>query len=136
LFYFKDEWLACQQSWLYLESIFSAPGIERQLPNESKMFFVVDRSFKEIMQKTAKVRLAHLFSSVLPNLFQVIINQSSYHLTMCNLHTDSFVSNPKKTHDDIREQLGLIDVKINGWNIWKTSMLWQHELKLEIARNI
>jgi dynein heavy chain len=70
LFYFKDEWLACQRSWQYLESIFSAPDIERQLPNESKMFLIVDKSFKGIMQKTAKVRIAHWFSSVPPGIFQ------------------------------------------------------------------
>ncbi|TRY65354.1 hypothetical protein DNTS_005929 [Danionella cerebrum] len=46
-----DEWLACQRSWLYLESIFSAPDIQRQLPAESKVFLQVDKSWKEIMRK-------------------------------------------------------------------------------------
>jgi hypothetical protein len=55
----KDEWLYCQRSWLYLEPILSAPGIQKQLLNESKMFIIVDRSFREVMQKTAKVRTAH-----------------------------------------------------------------------------
>lgn len=55
----KDEWLFCQRSWLYLEPILSAPGIQRQLPNESKIFIIVDRNFREVMQKTAKVRTAH-----------------------------------------------------------------------------
>jgi hypothetical protein len=36
-----DEWLECQKNWMYLESIFSAPDIQRQLPKESKDFFVV-----------------------------------------------------------------------------------------------
>jgi hypothetical protein len=57
--FLKDEWLFCQRSWLYLKPILSAPGIQRQLPNESKIFIIVDRSFKEVMQKTAKVRTAH-----------------------------------------------------------------------------
>eukprot|EP00210_Caulerpa_lentillifera_P003766 g3598.t1 len=47
-----EEWLVCQKNWIYLESIFSAPDIQRQLPAESKTFFEVDRSFKEIMKKT------------------------------------------------------------------------------------
>lgn len=59
VFFLKDEWLFCQRSWLYLEPILSAPGIQRQLPNESKIFIVVDRSFREVMQKTAKVRTVH-----------------------------------------------------------------------------
>jgi dynein heavy chain len=48
-----DEWTVCQRNWLYLESIFSAPDIQRQLPGEAKMFMEVDKSFKEAMRKTA-----------------------------------------------------------------------------------
>ncbi|EGD81584.1 dynein heavy chain 6 [Salpingoeca rosetta] len=47
-----DEWLECQRSWIYLESIFSAPDIQRQLPSEAKMFLEVDKSFKDAMRKT------------------------------------------------------------------------------------
>ena len=27
-----DEWLACQRSWMYLENIFGAEDIQKQLP--------------------------------------------------------------------------------------------------------
>ena len=40
---------------MYLESIFSAPDIQRQLPAESKMFLTVDKSYKDIMRKVNKV---------------------------------------------------------------------------------
>ncbi|CAH1962386.1 unnamed protein product [Acanthoscelides obtectus] len=53
-----DEWLMCQQSWLYLEVIFSAPDIQRQLPNEAKLFIIVDKAWKELMRRTAKMPLA------------------------------------------------------------------------------
>uniref|UniRef100_A0A8C2GSU6 Dynein, axonemal, heavy chain 6 n=1 Tax=Cyprinus carpio TaxID=7962 RepID=A0A8C2GSU6_CYPCA len=53
--YYRDEWLTCQRSWLYLESIFSAPDIQRQLPAESKMFLQVDKSWKEIMRKVNRL---------------------------------------------------------------------------------
>ena len=33
-----DEWLECQRQWLYLETIFSAADIQRQLPAEAKAF--------------------------------------------------------------------------------------------------
>eukprot|EP01135_Chromosphaera_perkinsii_P012097 Nk52_evm35s2579 gene=Nk52_evmTU35s2579 len=47
-----DEWIQCQRNWMYLETIFSAPDIQRQLPNEAKMFQQVDKSFKEVMRTT------------------------------------------------------------------------------------
>ncbi|XP_047430741.1 dynein axonemal heavy chain 6 [Mugil cephalus] len=50
-----DEWLTCQRNWLYLESIFLAPDITRQLPAESKMFLKVDKSWKEIMAKVNRM---------------------------------------------------------------------------------
>ncbi|XP_072114311.1 dynein axonemal heavy chain 6 isoform X1 [Mobula birostris] len=46
-----DQWLTCQRNWLYLESIFSAPDIQRQLPTEARMFTQVDKSWKEIMRR-------------------------------------------------------------------------------------
>lgn len=45
----------CQRNWLYLESIFSAPDIQRQLPAEAKMFMTVDKSWKEIMRKVYRL---------------------------------------------------------------------------------
>jgi len=53
--FFQDEWLTCQRNWLYLESIFSAPDIQRQLPAEAKMFMIVDKSWKEIMRKVNRL---------------------------------------------------------------------------------
>ncbi|CRK89849.1 CLUMA_CG003435, isoform A [Clunio marinus] len=53
-----DEWMSCQQSWIYLEAIFSSPDIQRQLPHEAKMFTVVDKNWKEIMRNVAKHPLA------------------------------------------------------------------------------
>uniref|UniRef100_UPI0037E80358 dynein axonemal heavy chain 6-like isoform X2 n=1 Tax=Semicossyphus pulcher TaxID=241346 RepID=UPI0037E80358 len=50
-----DEWLLCQRNWLYLESIFLAPEMKRQLPAEYKMFLNVDKSWKEIMAKVNKM---------------------------------------------------------------------------------
>jgi dynein heavy chain, axonemal len=47
-----DEWLLCQRSWMYLENIFGAEDIQKQLPAESQKFLIVDRSWKNIMQRT------------------------------------------------------------------------------------
>jgi hypothetical protein len=33
-----DEWLACQRAWMYLENIFGAEDIQKQLPAESSKF--------------------------------------------------------------------------------------------------
>jgi hypothetical protein len=55
----QDEWLTCQRSWIHLESVFSAPDIQRQLPNEARMFAQVDKSWREIMSKTNRVRFSN-----------------------------------------------------------------------------
>lgn len=59
-----EDWLNCQRQWLYLESIFSAPDIARQLPAEAKMFNQVDKSYKDIMRKVHKVPLAMRVTTV------------------------------------------------------------------------
>ncbi|KAK3576323.1 hypothetical protein CHS0354_039732 [Potamilus streckersoni] len=46
-----EEWLTCQRNWLYLEQIFSAPDIQRQMPADFKMFMQVDRTWKDIMRR-------------------------------------------------------------------------------------
>ncbi|KAM3623278.1 uncharacterized protein V6R79_009492 [Siganus canaliculatus] len=50
-----DAWVTCQRNWLYLESLFAAPDIKRQLPAESNMFLEVDKSWKKIMAKVSTV---------------------------------------------------------------------------------
>ncbi|XP_050519336.1 dynein axonemal heavy chain 6 [Diabrotica virgifera virgifera] len=71
-----DEWTSCQQQWLYLEVIFSAPDIQRQLPNEAKLFTVVDKSWKEIMRRTAKMPLA-MESALYPNTLEAFLRNNA-----------------------------------------------------------
>jgi dynein heavy chain len=44
-----EEWINCQRDWMYLESIFSASDIQRQLPSEYKLFLGVDKSWKGLL---------------------------------------------------------------------------------------
>ena len=54
---------------MYLESIFSAPDIQRQLPSEAKAFHTIDTQFREIMKKT-KERPNALKAATTPGMDQ------------------------------------------------------------------
>nr|XP_019939373.1 PREDICTED: dynein heavy chain 6, axonemal [Paralichthys olivaceus] len=71
-----DEWLTCQRNWLYLESIFLAPDIKRQLPAESKLFLKVDKSWKEIMARVKKMPIA-LKAASQPDLLETFQNNNA-----------------------------------------------------------
>eukprot|EP00760_Papus_ankaliazontas_P012185 PhM_4_TR15212/c0_g2_i1/m.1704/K10408/DNAH; dynein heavy chain, axonemal len=45
-----DEWLTCQRTWMYLESIFQNDDITRQLPTETKRFNEVNKNWKFLTQ--------------------------------------------------------------------------------------
>ena len=45
-----DVWLAVQRAWMYLESIFKAADIQRQLPNEYKDFDRVNKMWLGLMK--------------------------------------------------------------------------------------
>ena len=66
-----DAWLTCQRNWLYLESIFSAPDIQRQLPDEARIFSQVDRSWKDTMRKVARNPNA-IKSGTMPGLLELM----------------------------------------------------------------
>ncbi|KAJ1555299.1 Dynein heavy chain 6, axonemal, partial [Nowakowskiella sp. JEL0078] len=66
-----DAWMVCQRNWLYLESIFSAPDIQRQLPDEARMFSQVDRTWKDIMRKVYRNPNA-MKSGTIPGLLETL----------------------------------------------------------------
>jgi dynein heavy chain, axonemal len=47
-----DEWINVQKQWMYLETIFGAEDIQRQLPAEAQKFSTVDKKWKDVMFKT------------------------------------------------------------------------------------
>jgi len=71
-----DAWSKCQQTWQYLEPIFGAPDIQRQLPAEAKMFNQVDKTFKDVMRKTNKIPLA-IKAGTQPGYFELFQTNNS-----------------------------------------------------------
>ena len=50
-----EEWIKCQQQWMYLQPIFDSPDIMRQLPAETKRFKSVDSTWRHIINNTKSV---------------------------------------------------------------------------------
>lgn len=46
-----DAWIECQRKWMHLESIFAAPDIQKQLPNEGMLFVGVNHFWKDLMRR-------------------------------------------------------------------------------------
>ncbi|KAJ3114591.1 Dynein heavy chain 10, axonemal [Phlyctochytrium bullatum] len=53
-----EVWMVVQRKWMYLESIFIGSGdIRQQLPEEAARFDRIDKTFKKLMNETAKHNL-------------------------------------------------------------------------------
>ncbi|XP_056424426.1 dynein axonemal heavy chain 14 isoform X2 [Hyla sarda] len=66
-----EEWMMCQRNWLYLEQIFLASDIQRQLPAEAKLFAQVDSSWKELMNQI-KERPNALRAATAPGVLELL----------------------------------------------------------------
>jgi len=77
-----DEWLKMQSQWLYLDPIFSSEDIMQQMPEEGRLFLIVDKNFREIMKTTVKdARVCEIFiyyNSIKHHLVVVAIDQCLY----------------------------------------------------------
>ncbi|XP_036925260.1 dynein heavy chain 14, axonemal [Sturnira hondurensis] len=63
--YTLEKWVNCQRSWLSLEPVFNSLEIQRQLPEEAKLFSKVISTWKEVMLKVQnKLDVLHVATSV------------------------------------------------------------------------
>ncbi|ESP01004.1 hypothetical protein LOTGIDRAFT_225521 [Lottia gigantea] len=70
-----DEWLKVQAQWLYLEPIFSSEDIMQQMPEEGRLFQMVDRNWKDVMKHTVKEPKVMLAATV-PGLLEKLIDSN------------------------------------------------------------
>lgn len=47
-----EKWTESQRKWMYLENIFGAPDIKKQMAQEARDFEICDKFFKAHMKKT------------------------------------------------------------------------------------
>ena len=67
-----DNWLKCQQTWLYLEPIFSSEDIVKQMPEEGSKFQEVDIMWRELMGKTSEMPVVVTIAKDTSNLDQLV----------------------------------------------------------------
>ena len=67
-----DNWLKCQQTWLYLEPIFSSEDIVKQMPEEGSKFQEVDLMWRELMGKTSESPVVVSIAKDTSNLEQLV----------------------------------------------------------------
>ncbi|XP_040839857.1 dynein heavy chain 6, axonemal-like isoform X2 [Ochotona curzoniae] len=93
--YALEEWMTCQRNWLHVEPVFNCLEIQRQLPEETKVFSQVISTWKEITSKLQN-RL---------NALQIIISKRIPEiLKNCNKHLE-FI---KKRLEDYLEMKRMI----------------------------
>ncbi|OQR87427.1 dynein heavy chain [Achlya hypogyna] len=71
-----DEWLTCQREWIYLESIFSAPDIQRQLPQEAQAFATINTFWKELMLRAHDTPLC-MKATAQPGLCETLLKHNA-----------------------------------------------------------
>ena len=70
-----DEWLTCQRSWMYLENIFSADDIQKQLPAEAQRFMKINKFFMDRMRKCSENPNV-IYQIMTPNLLETFIDSN------------------------------------------------------------
>ncbi|XP_062066750.1 dynein axonemal heavy chain 14-like [Lepus europaeus] len=88
--YTIEEWMTCQRNWLYVEPIFNCLEIQRQLPEEAKLFSQVISTWKEITSK---------LQNKLNALQIIILARVPDILKTCNTHLECI----KKSLEDYLE---------------------------------
>ncbi|EQC31947.1 hypothetical protein SDRG_10462 [Saprolegnia diclina VS20] len=71
-----DEWLTCQREWIYLESIFMAPDIQRQLPQEAQTFGTINTFWKELLLRAHETPLC-MKATAQPGLIETLVKHNA-----------------------------------------------------------
>ena len=72
-----ETWINVQRNWMYLQSIFNAADIQRQLPTEAKLFHQVDKNYLSTQKLIHLLTILELMkkTSVAPNILYIVIKE-------------------------------------------------------------
>jgi dynein heavy chain len=60
----------------YLESIFSAPDIQKQLPDDAALFAQIDKSWREMMRKTSENPIINQKWNIMPMMRDTLVSHN------------------------------------------------------------